>query len=514
MTFASPVWLLWTHTTILFTTCVQSTIFMLVVVAQYLYKRFVHKPPPPLDEYPAISVIVPCYLPNEASIIQLTLEHILKLDYPGELTLWCVYNMPDPMPEEEAELRRFAAGPMPAGRKLKLVNSSAYSSSKAENLNIIISQLSDPLVSVYDADHRPYQNALRLLVETLTQKRADCVQGSIAIRTRPDLLAKLVCAETFAQQFVYFPMAAAICDTGFYGGSNAVWRTETLRKYHFRKRMLTEDIDLSSRSIFDGKRLVLCPEARSSELPTADIFALWKQRRRWAIGWDQVALQTARLAWSASRSSKTVLRDSDVAYVGAGPPWRQSGTPVEEFSWTGKLRVVIMFPVQRWFIFFLTFFVAIISPALSLAFDLTEPSAGPVQAFSMGMRVYVFVAMGLIVCCALGHTAMHEPSAAHWWYVLLFYCIAPPYALWNFSLLFISLFSIATGQVGDWYVTLRAVNSELSLEQLEAVQAKIDQRTRSTADLHGLAAPARRAANGNGGAGNGTGHLNDPRALV
>lgn len=47
-------------------------------------------------------------------------------------------------------------------------------------------------------------------------------------------------------------------------------------------------------------------------------------------------------------------------------------------------------------------------------------------------------------------------------------------------------------------MTLRAVNSEVSLEQLATVKAKIDKRTISTADLHGMPGQA---------SGNGMGHL-------
>lgn len=452
----SPPWLLWSHTSILFITCMQSSIFLYCVVSQYLRKlRCQPKQPlckpPPLDLYPPVSLIVPCFLPNEVSIIEATLSHVLRLEYPGQVTVWCVYNSPDPMPEAEADLRRMAKGPMPARRALKIVNASYQSTSKAENLNIIVSQLSDPLISIYDADHRPEEGALKLLVETLRHRNADMVQGSIAIRTRPTLLAKFVCAETFAQHFVYFPMVEQLCDTSFYGGSNAVWKTDTLRRYTFRKRMQTEDIDLSSRAIFDGARLRFCPEARSTELPTHDFAALWRQRRRWAIGWDQVAIQTFYTWCGTLRTKRTRLVSTD-GKAEAVIARRDSGTPTSDFTWHGKKRVLLLFPLQRWILFGFTFFVAIISPVISLFYDVVVAENSQLAALAAFLRIYLLATMATIVVCAMGHAAIQEEEgkAERVLWVMLFYMSAPVYALWNFGLFATSITAIVTGTVGGW----------------------------------------------------------------
>jgi hypothetical protein len=51
-------------------------------------------------------------------------------------------------------------------------------------------------------------------------------------------------AEFFITYFVYFPAMAYGARTGFFAGSNAVWRTDTLRRRPFAKGMQTEDIDM------------------------------------------------------------------------------------------------------------------------------------------------------------------------------------------------------------------------------------------------------------------------------
>ena len=49
-------------------------------------------------------------------------------------------------------------------------------------------------------------------------------------------------------------------------------------------------------------RIRLCPESRSGELPPASVRALFRQRVRWAIGWEQVMrLKSSRVESSQVR---------------------------------------------------------------------------------------------------------------------------------------------------------------------------------------------------------------------
>ena len=88
---------------------------------------------------------------------------------------------------------------------------------------------------------------------------------------------------------------------GVFGGSNALWKTDDLKAYQFRSDVQTEDIELSTRAMLGGKvKISFCPECRSGELPPATLLALYRQRLRWALGWDQVTLQHARHIHSAN----------------------------------------------------------------------------------------------------------------------------------------------------------------------------------------------------------------------
>ena len=50
----------------------------------------------------------------------------------------------------------------------------------------------------------------------------------------------------------------------------------------------TEDVELAARAMLRKHKLRFCPQSRSGELPPASLRALYRQRLRWATGWDQV----------------------------------------------------------------------------------------------------------------------------------------------------------------------------------------------------------------------------------
>ncbi|EOD14703.1 hypothetical protein EMIHUDRAFT_96395 [Emiliania huxleyi CCMP1516] len=229
----------------------------------------------------SMTVIVPCYLPNEQHILMETVEHILsRLEYPAAFTLILCYNTPTPLPVE-ADLARLDGKVYPGGRTLRILNVIG-SHSKAENINAAMSRMVDSeLVAIYDADHHPDPESLLVATAYMRAYGVDC--------------AYWINAEFFVTHFVYFPALQFITAMGVFGGSNAVWRVATLNQYQFRCDVQTEDIELSTRVALGSVRILrFCPEARSGELPPSGFKALYRQRLRWAIGWDQVSMEHFR----------------------------------------------------------------------------------------------------------------------------------------------------------------------------------------------------------------------------
>merc|ERR1719158_1639769 len=196
------------------------------------------------------------------------------------------------MPEIEARLHALADRlDLPHGRKLAVVRNHS-SKSKAENINLVLPQLTGKYTVIYDADHHPVPESLMLMVEKIIRRNMACVQGSTYIRDlNSGIVARLIDAEFFVTHFVYFPIMRLLTRNAVFGGSNGLWRTEVLQTTEFNPSMQTEDIDVSVRMLLEKHCIEFCPEARSGELAPVSLRALFKQRMRWAIGWDQVSLQ-------------------------------------------------------------------------------------------------------------------------------------------------------------------------------------------------------------------------------
>jgi len=126
------------------------------------------------------------------------------------------------------------------------------------------------------------------------------------------MLGRIIDAEFFVTHFVYFPIMRLLTRNAVFCGSNGLWQTKILQETEFNKSMQTEDIDVSVRMLLQKHSIDFCPESRSGELAPVNLKALFKQRMRWAIGWDEVSLQLLQKVVKADAQG---TRKAAVAYV-------------------------------------------------------------------------------------------------------------------------------------------------------------------------------------------------------
>jgi len=382
---------------------------------------------------PEIAAVIPCYLPNEQGIIEDTVLHIMRhLEAPGDLSVYVVYNTPIEMPEVEARLQSLAQSEnLPRGRTLVLLRVDE-SGSKAENLNAALRHIKAPLVAIYDADHNPDSNSLELLYSQMKRNQAHCVQGSTYIRNvaASGLMGVFVDAEFFVVHFMQLPAAQFLTRQGFFGGSNAIWDRHVLQSIEFRPEMQTEDIDISFRALLDLKHIDFCPEARSGELAPVDLRALFYQRLRWAIGWDQVALQQLKV-------------------IGFGRV---------HFSLRCGL---IYYLYVRWLLTVAGLCAWIVLPVIHFtgAFDSPGDSEWKVRA-AAAQRCLLLVYIVNSCCCLIEAACQAERNGRAWMRVLalvLFFLVSPIYVVGQAAILFISLWKSLSGPVTGWYVSPRSL---------------------------------------------------------
>lgn len=233
-----------------------------------------------------ISIIIVAYLPNEKDLIIETLNHFLfNLRYPSDYEIILAYNSPTVL-EIERDIQLMSQ----EYPQLKLLRVEG-STSKAENQNQGINLASGEMIALFDADHRPINEDCFARAWHWIANGYDVVQGRCAIRNYKDtLITSLVAIEFEIIYGLCHEARSIFTNTAIFGGSNAYWRTDTLKRVKFNKKMLTEDIDATLRLITSGYKLVHDRTIVATEEAPSTVKSLWRQRKRWSQGWLECTL--------------------------------------------------------------------------------------------------------------------------------------------------------------------------------------------------------------------------------
>jgi cellulose synthase/poly-beta-1,6-N-acetylglucosamine synthase-like glycosyltransferase/GGDEF domain-containing protein len=284
-------------------------VYPVVVIALALTAGFIwlegwialrrEKTPAEPSAYPPATAIIAAYLPNESATLMETLEAFQRIEYPAPLQIILAYNTPRSLPVEK-EIYELAAR-NPRFLPLRV----AGSTSKPQNVNAAVAEVTGEFVGIFDADHQPAPDVFTRAWRQLAAG-ADVVQGHCVIRNGDASgVARLIAVEFEAIYAVSHPGRARLHGFGVFGGSNGYWRTEVLRQTRLYSAMLTEDIDSSIRIAAYGRKIVCDPGIIARELAPVSLRSLWFQRIRWAQGWYQVSLHRF---WESMRSPHLTLR--------------------------------------------------------------------------------------------------------------------------------------------------------------------------------------------------------------
>lgn len=380
----------------------------------------------------SVAAVIPCYLPNEACILRDTIEHVIEnMTQLDDLTIYVVYNTPHAMDFED-ELRSMVSDCRAKGRTL-VVHKVEGSTSKAQNLNDVIPLIGAKFVAIYDADHHPDPSSLAVAANFLQDHDdLDCVQGSMYIRDGGSFLLRTwINAEYFMNYFVNLPMLSLIAGSGWFSGTNGVFRTESLQRMNFDEKAMTEDVDMSMRGVLEhNMRFQFLPDFSSGELAPVGWQAFIKQRMRWAMGWDE-----------------TMLKFGPYCFGHA------VGTPRARFC---------AFFVLVWRYYMQLNTTLTICVNVSLGMLNLAASAGALEKPPILVQ-HLNTFGGLFFLCLIAssllHAVMHRHGVREACGLLLYFMCCPFYVFYNTMMLLVSITRVVTGNQGEWVITERGVPS-------------------------------------------------------
>lgn len=242
--------------------------------------------PPPIDNPPMASILIPCF--NEGENAEETIEAALNQRYPD----FEVIAINDGSTDNTAEvLDRLAA----RHEKLRVIHLDR-NLGKANALRMgALAARSEYLVCI-DGDALLDEYATHWLVShLLAGPRVGAVTGNPRIRNRSTLLGRLQVGE-FSSIIGMIKRAQRVYGRIFTvsGVISAFRRTALHRIGYWSEDMVTEDIDISWRLQMDHWDIRYEPNALCFILMPETLKGLWRQRLRWACGGVEVILRHSK----------------------------------------------------------------------------------------------------------------------------------------------------------------------------------------------------------------------------
>ncbi|MFQ5612684.1 MAG: glycosyltransferase [Anaerolineae bacterium] len=247
------------------------------------------RPPPRAEaDLPPVLLLVP--VRNEAAELPDLLAALDRLDYPARRLQ--VVLIDDGSTDGGGQILAQWAGPRPNWQTLSL----AQNRGKARALNAALARFPEgEIVAVFDADERPEPGALQHLVRPFASPTVGGVSGR---RAASNPLASPAASYTAFEGLVHqlitmrakdrLKLAPALL------GANCAYRRSALAGAgNFKPGALLEDSDLTVRLARAGWDIRFEPRAVSYHRLPRTVGGYWRQHRRWARGFNEVAREQA-----------------------------------------------------------------------------------------------------------------------------------------------------------------------------------------------------------------------------
>jgi biofilm PGA synthesis N-glycosyltransferase PgaC len=246
---------------------------------------------PVLDQYPSVSILVPCY--NEGENVRETIEYLLHQQYPN----YEIIAVNDGSKDNTLEILHELADKHPLIRVVNL----ASNQGKAVGLRTAALVSNSEILIGIDGDALLAPNATAWIVRHfLENPNVGAVTGNPRIRNRSSLLGKIQVGEFSAIVGMIKRAQRSYGHIFTISGVIAGFRKTALHDVgYWSPDMVTEDIDISWKLQLAGWSIRFEPNALCWVLMPETLNGLWKQRSRWAQGGVEVLVRYFKplLSW-------------------------------------------------------------------------------------------------------------------------------------------------------------------------------------------------------------------------
>jgi cellulose synthase/poly-beta-1,6-N-acetylglucosamine synthase-like glycosyltransferase len=258
-----------------------------LVYDYYKYRKNVPGPPPPVVQWPRVTVQLPIF--NERYVIERLVEAVAKFDYPPELL--DVQVLDDSTDETQQVARACVERHAAQGMPISYIHRANRQGFKAGALENGLKTARGEFVAIFDADFIPESDFLRCTIPYFQKPEIGMVQTRWTYLNRDYSLLTQVETILLDGHFVVEHGARSRRGTFFnFNGTAGVWRRAAIDAAGgWQHDTLTEDTDLSYRAQLKGWKFLYLPDIEcASELPV-DMNGFKAQQARWAKGLMQTA---------------------------------------------------------------------------------------------------------------------------------------------------------------------------------------------------------------------------------